>query len=51
MSIFSKLLGKKENSPIVSILPNEIYQAGVLELKDVIAPSALKVSPKELNLG
>ena len=50
MSIFSKLLGKKEASPIVSVLPNEIYQAGVLELKDVIAPSALKVSPKEVNL-
>lgn len=51
MSIFSKLLGKKEESPIISVLPNEIYQAGVLELKDVIAPSALKVSPKDLNLG
>ena len=51
MSIFSKLLGKKSEAPIVSVLPEEIYQAGVLELKDVIAPSALKVSPKELNLG
>jgi len=51
MSLFSKLLGKKEESPIVSVLPEEIYQAGVLELKDVIAPSALKVSPKDLNLG
>ena len=51
MSIFSKLLGKKEESPIISVLPQEIYQAGVLELKDVIAPSALKVSPKEINLG
>lgn len=51
MSIFSKLLGKKEESPIVSILPEEIYQAGVLELKDVISPSALKISPKDLNLG
>jgi conjugal transfer ATP-binding protein TraC len=51
MSLFSKLLGKKEGSPIVSVLPEEIYQAGVLELRDVIAPSALKVSPKELNLG
>jgi type IV secretory pathway VirB4 component len=51
MSIFSKLFRKKEASPIVSILPEEIYQAGVLELKDVIAPSALKVSPKEINLG
>jgi conjugal transfer ATP-binding protein TraC len=51
MSLFSKILGKKEEAPIVSVLPEEIYQAGVLELKDVIAPSALKVSPKELNLG
>ncbi len=52
MSIFSKLFSRKEEqSPITSILPEEIYQAGVLELKDVIAPSALKISPKELNLG
>ncbi len=52
MSIFSKLFNKdSEKNPIISILPEEIYQAGVLELKDVIAPSALKVSPKELNLG
>lgn len=51
MSIFSNLFGKKQEAPIVSILPEEIYQAGVLELKDVIAPSALKVSPKDLNLG
>lgn len=50
MGLFN-LFKKKEPSPIVSILPQEIYNAGVLELKDVIAPSALKVSPKELNLG
>jgi len=51
MSFLSNIFKKKEESPIVSILPEEIYQAGVLELKDIIAPSALKVSPKELNLG
>ncbi|MEK7463748.1 MAG: DUF87 domain-containing protein [Patescibacteria group bacterium] len=52
MGIFSKLLGKKEEqAPIVSLMPQEIYEAGVLELKDVIAPSALKISPKEINLG
>jgi conjugal transfer ATP-binding protein TraC len=50
MSLFSKFLGKKEE-PNISVLPEEIYQAGVLELRDVIAPSALKVSPKDLNLG
>ena len=51
MSIFSKLFHKKEESPIVSLMPQEIYEAGVLELKDVIAPSALKITPKEINLG
>lgn len=34
-----------------SILPAEIFNAGVLELKDIIAPSALKVTPRELDLG
>ena len=52
MSFISKLLGKKgDSAPVISILPEEIYQSGVLELKDIIAPSALKVSPKELSLG
>jgi conjugal transfer ATP-binding protein TraC len=53
MGIFDKILGKKENenAEIRSILPQEIFEAGVLELKDIIAPSALKVSPKEINLG
>lgn len=51
MSIFSKLFGKKEETPVVSLMPQEIYEAGVLELKDIIAPSALKISPKEINLG
>jgi len=52
MGFFSKLTGKKqEQAPIVSLMPQEIYEAGVLELKDVIAPSALKISPKEINLG
>ncbi len=35
----------------MSILPKQIFESGVLELKDIIAPSALKVTPKELNLG
>jgi conjugal transfer ATP-binding protein TraC len=52
MSFIGKLFGrKKEASPITSLLPQEIYEQGVLELKDIIAPSALKISPKELNLG
>jgi type IV secretory pathway VirB4 component len=58
MSILSKLFSKnKEGSnPLsngggINILPHEIYEANTLDLKDIIAPSALKVSPKELNLG
>ncbi|MEK7176361.1 MAG: DUF87 domain-containing protein, partial [Patescibacteria group bacterium] len=49
MSIFD--LFKKNRLPIAPVLPQEIYEAGVLELKDIIAPSAFKVSPKEINLG
>jgi hypothetical protein len=33
---------KKEEQKLTSFLPQEIYQAGVLELQDIIAPSALK---------
>jgi type IV secretory pathway VirB4 component len=49
--MFDFLKPKKKESEIKSILPQEVYDAGTLELKDVIAPSALKVTPKEVNLG
>lgn len=54
MGLLNSLFGKKDDTasnPITSILPQDIYDAGVLELKDVIAPSALKITPRELNLG
>ncbi len=54
MGFFDTLIGKKEEQTenrIQSILPQEIFEAGVLELKDLIAPSALKVTPRELDLG
>lgn len=52
MGLFDFLKPKpKHIDPIASILPQEIYQSGVLELQDIIAPSALKVSPRALNLG
>lgn len=54
MSLLDKILGRNQESkqePVTAILPSEIYESGVLELKDVIAPSALKISPRELNLG
>jgi conjugal transfer ATP-binding protein TraC len=51
MGLFNKLFGKKEHEPISTALPQELYQSSTLELKDIIAPSALKVSPRSLNLG
>ncbi len=51
MSFLTNLFKKEKAPQITSILPQEIYEAGILELKDIIAPSALKVTPRELNLG
>jgi len=42
---------EKEKANVAPVLPQEIYEAGVLELKDVIAPSALSITPREINLG
>jgi conjugal transfer ATP-binding protein TraC len=57
MSLFS-LFGNKnkkglpeEREDVVPILPEEIYKHGVLELQDVIAPSALEITPRAINLG
>lgn len=54
MGFLDSLFKKKEAIPaptITSFMPQEIYDAGLLELKDVIAPPALKVTPRELHLG
>ncbi len=54
MSLFNnikKILGLGDKVKISPMLPQEIYETGVLELQDVIAPSALKVTPNDINLG
>jgi conjugal transfer ATP-binding protein TraC len=53
MSLLNTLgIGKKEETPeVVPVLPHEIYESAILELKDIIAPSALEITPRELNLG
>jgi len=51
MGIFDFLKKEDKGPDLTSFLPQQIYESGVLELKDVIAPSALKVSPREINLG
>ncbi len=52
MSFLNKLFGNSKNKDeLVGMLPQEIYKAQTLELRDVIAPSALKIGPRGLNLG
>src|SRR3989338_1136328 len=63
MEFFKKLFGKKNNTQggnsymdetqtsIMAVLPEAIYESASLELQDVIAPSALKIESKSLNLG
>jgi len=57
MGIFSSMFnnGKgaaaTQKSAVMPVLPTEIYKAATLELQDVIAPSALQITPRSLNLG
>lgn len=55
LDIFKTKKGKAEKpekkEEIVPVLPEEIYEAAKMELHDIIAPSALKISSKEINLG
>lgn len=58
MSILDNLLGRKRGggdgdtrASTLAVSPNEIYESAKLELQDVIAPSALKIESKSINLG
>ncbi len=51
MGLFDFITPKAKDASMGAILPQEIYEAGALELKDVLAPSALQITPRELNLG
>ncbi|MEX0931475.1 MAG: DUF87 domain-containing protein [Candidatus Paceibacterota bacterium] len=51
MGLFDFLKTKQNTPEIAPILPQEIYEAGILELRDIIAPSALRITPKDFNLG
>jgi type IV secretory pathway VirB4 component len=42
---------KKQDYEINAILPQQIYQSAVLDLKDILAPSALDVKAKYIDLG
>jgi len=58
MNFFKKLFGKgketqgeEPRASVLAVLPEKIYESANLELQDVIAPSALKIDPKSINLG
>ena len=43
--------GKKKEQELTPFLPKDIYEAAKLDFADIIAPSALKITPREMNLG
>ncbi len=50
LDLFKKT--KPEDGPnILPVLPEEIYKSGILDLQDVIAPHALRINSRELDLG
>lgn len=55
MALLGKIFGEKEeekkDEKIIAVYPEEIYEAGVLELHDVISPSALEINSNYLKLG
>ena len=58
MSFLDTLLGRNKGpaegrieANALPVLPQQIYEAAALELKDIIAPSALQIESKSINLG
>lgn len=51
MGLFSFKKKEKNDFDFNAVLPKEIYQSAVLDLKDIIAPSALDIKSKYIDLG
>lgn len=51
MGIFDFIKSKQSASPVNPVLPEQVYKVAEMQLKDIIAPSALGIQPKNLNLG
>ncbi len=49
MALFGK--NTKKDTSASQMLPKEIRESGALELKDILAPSAVKINSKEIWLG
>ncbi|MEK7559721.1 MAG: DUF87 domain-containing protein [Patescibacteria group bacterium] len=50
-ALFTKKTKEEKETDILPVFPEEIYRTGVLELKDVIAPSALEINSNYVRLG
>ena len=48
---FFKKKGGEPGEEIIAIEPSQIYEAAILELKDVIAPSALEINSSYIKMG
>jgi conjugal transfer ATP-binding protein TraC len=51
LSSSKKEVSSKNDAALLPILPKDIYETATLEFRDIIAPSALKIDSKYLNLG
>lgn len=52
MALLDFIRGKKKDEvELTPFLPKDIYEAAKLDFADIIAPSALKITPREMNLG
>jgi conjugal transfer ATP-binding protein TraC len=56
MNFLKKILEKNKKggaarASVLAVTPDDIYKSATLELQDVIAPSALKIEAKSINLG
>ena len=51
MGIFDIFTKKKEDSSITDFMPKEAFGQGSVGLRDVIAPAAIQITPKNVSLG
>lgn len=54
MGIFDIFTGAKKDAAkpkLTPFLPKDIYESAKLDFADIIAPSALQITPREMNLG
>lgn len=51
MSLLDIFKKKEAETRITPVFPEEIYRSGLLELRDVVAPSALEINANNIRLG